>query len=160
MGKMCLFCGSELTGKREKFGQSYFYFCENCKTPTSAIEDVQKYSDIPVKPHNEYREIEKFKGLVYTNDPKTLETDVERVKKELTQLPKTNQNGYNWVGKYVVLYPTNEFGLPFVFLVSGGSGSKFGNIGTGVFGTYVIDGEYSKIHCGDVMRYALPDEIE
>ena len=67
----------------------------------------------------------------------------------------------NYIGKVVVLYPQwSKTGEPFLFKVQGGSGAEPDLIGTGVFGTFIIDGDTAKIRRRDIWRLATDDEIE
>lgn len=77
--------------------------------------------------------------------------------KELEAFPE----GFNLVGKVVILKPSfSKSGIPYVFKISGGSGARDGMIGTGIFGTFLIDGEEAKVRDGNILRLATTKEIE
>ncbi len=70
-------------------------------------------------------------------------------------------NEYNYIGKVIIIRPGwAKNGMPYLFRVSGGSGAQSGFIGTGVFGNFLCDDSYEKIHCGDIWRLATEEEIE
>ncbi len=69
--------------------------------------------------------------------------------------------GFNLIGKVVILKPEYaKSGIPYVFKIFGGSGASDGNIGTGIFGEFLTDGEQAKIRAGDILRLATDTEIE
>ena len=50
MIRHCEFCGKEIHGSHEKFGQAYFYYCPYCKRHCSTLENLQKQN-----PNNKLR---------------------------------------------------------------------------------------------------------